>query len=255
MSPSVTLTVTVPCSRRGFIASDHWPEVRLCLKSFKAAPDYVHLERLCNCCQPLATGDFRSTRKWLLPLQGACPGLLLLAVLTAVHPQVGAFLHCSLALPPQERIAQARIASNDEATTSSAHRSRVPVDRSVSTAAEFGQTADRAVIPVVRHQHLSLVDASHHSSVTDLQWLPGMAITGKGRPPTAKVRCTQAAADAGLLPTRNAEPADGTRMLALCSKPWSVGITHSSLRTWQRCVRYSCSRPQTHQTFSCRGGL
>eukprot|EP00891_Asterochloris_glomerata_P001605 jgi/Astpho2/1605/e_gw1.00028.2.1_t len=56
------------------------------------------------------------------------------------------------------------------------------------TAAEFGQTADRAAIPVVRHQHLSLVDASHHSSVTDLQWLPGMAITGKGRPPTAKGR-------------------------------------------------------------------
>ena len=151
-------------------------------------------------------------------------------------------MQCSFSVPPQERIAQARIASNDEASTSSAHRSRVPVDRSVSTAAEFGQTADRAAIPVVRHQHLSLVDASHHSSVTDLQWLPGMAITGKGRPPTAKVGFTQAAADAGLLPTRHAETAEGARRLALCSSSWSVGITHSSLATWQRYGKRSCNR-------------
>ena len=38
---------------------------------------------------------------------------------------------------------------------------------------------------VVKGSHLSLVDASHTTCVTDLQWLPGMSFTRDGRPPTA----------------------------------------------------------------------
>ena len=189
----------------------------------------------------LLSRAFRSELNYLLPLQGAHPGLLIWVSLLQGHSlapskTVGAFCIAPLLLPLQERIAQARIASNDEASTSGAHRSRVPVDRSVSTAAEFGQTADRAVIPVVRHQHLSLVDASHHSSVTDLQWLPGMAITGKGRPPTAKVRRTQAAADAG----KNCCPHAMQRQ-PKAPEGWPFAANHGSLATWQRRVERSCS--------------
>lgn len=43
---------------------------------------------------------------------------------------------------------------------------------------------------VVKGSHMSLVDASHTTCVTDLHWLPGMAFTRDGRPPTAsRVAC------------------------------------------------------------------
>ena len=43
---------------------------------------------------------------------------------------------------------------------------------------------------VVKGSHMSLVDASHTTCVTDLHWLPGMAFTRDGRPPTAtRVGC------------------------------------------------------------------
>lgn len=70
----------------------------------------------------------------------------------------------------QERIAQAQHAGEEE-------RPRQ------EDGEERGSTA------VVKPSHLSLVDASHTTAVTDLQWLPGLAFTRDGRPPTAsKVR-------------------------------------------------------------------
>lgn len=44
---------------------------------------------------------------------------------------------------------------------------------------------ERGSSAVVKPSHLSLVDASHTTAVTDLQWLPGMAFARDGRPPTA----------------------------------------------------------------------
>ena len=44
---------------------------------------------------------------------------------------------------------------------------------------------EKGMTAVVKGSHMSLVDASHTSCVTDLQWLPGMAFTRDGRPPTA----------------------------------------------------------------------
>lgn len=70
----------------------------------------------------------------------------------------------------QERIAQAQRAGEEDKPKQ-----------------EDGQ--ERGSTAVVKASHLSLVDASHTTAVTDLQWLPGLAFTRDGRPPTAtKVR-------------------------------------------------------------------
>lgn len=68
----------------------------------------------------------------------------------------------------QERIAQSRPAGAE---------GRASKDE--AGAEERGMTA------VVKGSHMSLVDASHTTCVTDLHWLPGMAFTRDGRPPTA----------------------------------------------------------------------
>lgn len=46
-----------------------------------------------------------------------------------------------------------------------------------AAAAEGGDGA----IGIVKHSHLSLVDASHHGCVTDLVWLPGVTISRDGK--------------------------------------------------------------------------
>ena len=46
-------------------------------------------------------------------------------------------------------------------------------------------TEEKGMTAVVKGSHMSLVDASHTTCVTDLHWLPGMAFTRDGRPPTA----------------------------------------------------------------------
>ena len=48
-----------------------------------------------------------------------------------------------------------------------------------------GGSEERGSSAVVKATHLSLVDASHTTAVTDLQWLPGLAFARDGRPPTA----------------------------------------------------------------------
>lgn len=49
---------------------------------------------------------------------------------------------------------------------------------------------EKGMTAVVKGSHMSLVDASHTTCVTDLHWLPGMAFTRDGRPPTAtRVAC------------------------------------------------------------------
>lgn len=73
----------------------------------------------------------------------------------------------------QERIAQSRPAGVE----GRASKDEVGAE-------EKGMTA------VVKGSHMSLVDASHTTCVTDLHWLPGMAFTRDGRPPTAtRVGC------------------------------------------------------------------
>lgn len=50
---------------------------------------------------------------------------------------------------------------------------------------------EKGMTAVVKGSHMSLVDASHTTCVTDLHWLPGMAFTRDGRPPTAtRVGCS-----------------------------------------------------------------
>jgi len=68
----------------------------------------------------------------------------------------------------QERIAQSR-----------------PAGEEGKGSKEDAGSEDRGMSAVVKGSHLSLVDASHTTCVTDLQWLPGMSFTRDGRPPTA----------------------------------------------------------------------
>ena len=44
---------------------------------------------------------------------------------------------------------------------------------------------EKALTVVLKASHMSLVDASHTTVVTDLTWLPNMSFTRDGRPPTA----------------------------------------------------------------------
>ncbi|KAK9820498.1 hypothetical protein WJX72_010908 [[Myrmecia] bisecta] len=46
---------------------------------------------------------------------------------------------------------------------------------------EEGGEGGEGSVPVVKHTHLSLVDASHHAAVTDLHWLPGITISRDGK--------------------------------------------------------------------------
>ena len=68
----------------------------------------------------------------------------------------------------QERIAQSR-----------------PAGEEGKGSKEDAGSEERGMTAVVKGSHLSLVDASHTTCVTDLQWLPGMSFTRDGRPPTA----------------------------------------------------------------------
>ena len=68
----------------------------------------------------------------------------------------------------QERIAQSR-----------------PAGEEGKASKEDAGSEERGMTAVVKGSHLSLVDASHTTCVTDLQWLPGMSFTRDGRPPTA----------------------------------------------------------------------
>lgn len=74
---------------------------------------------------------------------------------------------CYLGCCVQERIAQAQHTGGEDRP------------RQEDGGEERGSSA------VVKATHLSLVDASHTTAVTDLQWLPGLAFTRDGRPPTA----------------------------------------------------------------------
>ena len=74
----------------------------------------------------------------------------------------------------QERIAQSRAGGGE----------------SRSSKDEVGGE-EKGMTAVVKGSHMSLVDASHTTCVTDLHWLPGMAFTRDGRPPTAtRVGCS-----------------------------------------------------------------
>ncbi|KAL0054665.1 hypothetical protein WJX82_000717 [Trebouxia sp. C0006] len=68
----------------------------------------------------------------------------------------------------EERIAQSR-----------------PAGEEGKASKEDAGSEERGMTAVVKGSHLSLVDASHTTCVTDLQWLPGMSFTRDGRPPTA----------------------------------------------------------------------
>ena len=73
----------------------------------------------------------------------------------------------------QERIAQSR-----------------PAGREARSSKDEVSSEDKGMNAVVKGSHMSLVDASHTTCVTDLHWLPGMAFTRDGRPPTAtRVSC------------------------------------------------------------------
>ncbi len=74
----------------------------------------------------------------------------------------------TLCTTSQERIAQSR-----------------PAGEEGKGSKEDAGSEERGMTAVVKGSHLSLVDASHTTCVTDLQWLPGMSFTRDGRPPTA----------------------------------------------------------------------
>lgn len=75
---------------------------------------------------------------------------------------------------PQERVAQSRGSG---------------AERRGSKEEAGGE--DTGLTAVVKGSHLSLVEASHTTCVTDLHWLPNMHFTRDGRPPTATKVCCQ----------------------------------------------------------------
>ncbi|GFH21503.1 inner dynein arm I1 intermediate chain IC140 [Haematococcus lacustris] len=53
--------------------------------------------------------------------------------------------------------------------------------RAASNRQDMGEGGDDASIAVVKAKYFSTIEFSHHHVVMDLQWLPGVDITSRGR--------------------------------------------------------------------------
>ena len=125
----------------------------------------------------------------------------------------------------QERIAQSR-----------------PAGEEGKGGKEDAGSEERGMTAVVKGSHLSLVDASHTTCVTDLQWLPGMSFTRDGRPPTA----TRVGSPFLLSPCQTAHAAVCTEVMAHIGPPAAAINTVSTIRHVPQCTVGLCrtrSRP------------